>query len=171
MLKRISLFALILVFAISLVLAEESKQAFIQTKCPVTGNLVDRNVYMDFHENRIFFENEAAKQQFINNLNNYVEDFVKNGITFEPIPISEKSEKSSCSANKKSCCKSSQRNGGCVKSSSLEITDSTSVSESATEHKCSNHKDGQKCTGDHKNCPNKDKSNEHKCHSEVETSK
>jgi YHS domain-containing protein len=66
-----------------------------QTKCPVLGGNVDKNVYADYKGYRIYFCCKGCDEQFKKNPEKYLEKLKAEGVTLEktPAPAKQKTGK------------------------------------------------------------------------------
>jgi YHS domain-containing protein len=57
-----------------------------QTKCPVLGNSVNKNIYTDYNGKRIYFCCPPCVQEFKKNPEKYMKQFEKEGVVLEDAP-------------------------------------------------------------------------------------
>ena len=57
-----------------------------QTKCPVLGNAVNKNVYTDYNGKRIYFCCPPCVSTFKKNPEKYMKQFEKEGVVLEDAP-------------------------------------------------------------------------------------
>jgi YHS domain-containing protein len=68
--------------SISLGLASESKQ----TKCPIRGSTINKNVYVDYQGKRIYFCCPPCIKEFKKDPEKYMKDFEEQGVVLEDAP-------------------------------------------------------------------------------------
>jgi hypothetical protein len=137
-----------------------------QTKCPVTGNDIDKSIFMDIGSKRVYFANEACIETFISNMNDMMPEFEKNNIELDDVPgyaqasIKKETTKpqgplSKCSHSGTTAhqCESTKHNGGVLlkttattKSEAKGCCSSKTTTPEAKSHSCSGHADGKGCT-------------------------
>ena len=61
-----------------------------QTKCPVLGNPVNKNVYTDYNGKRIYFCCPPCIKTFKKNPEKYMKQFEEQGIVLEDVPAAKK---------------------------------------------------------------------------------
>jgi YHS domain-containing protein len=61
-------------------------QAAQQTLCPVLGNKIDKNVYVDYHGQRIYFCCPRCKAAFKKNPQKYLSQMEAQGVTLAKSP-------------------------------------------------------------------------------------
>ena len=61
-----------------------------QTKCPVLGNPVNKNVYTDYNGKRIYFCCPPCIKTFKKNPEKYIKQFEEQGIVLEDVPAAKK---------------------------------------------------------------------------------
>ncbi|GAB4150056.1 MAG: hypothetical protein Kow00107_00410 [Planctomycetota bacterium] len=64
-----------------------------QTKCPVSGKDIDKKVYVDYDGYRIYFDTAESKEKFVNDPKQYYTNMLLTGVTPEPAPKAEKTDK------------------------------------------------------------------------------
>jgi len=64
-----------------------------QTKCPVLGGNVDKNIYADYKGHRYYFCCKGCDEEFKKNPEKYIEKMKAAGITPEKIPTGQKTGK------------------------------------------------------------------------------
>lgn len=57
-----------------------------QTICPVMGGKIDKNVYVDYEGERVYFCCESCKQMFMQDPEKYIEKMEAEGVTLEKSP-------------------------------------------------------------------------------------
>jgi YHS domain-containing protein len=94
--KKLSMILAALAVALMMVgpvLAQGKKaegQVQAQTKCPVLGGNVDKNVYADYKGYRYYFCCKGCDAEFKKNPEKYIEKMKAEGITPEKIPTGKK---------------------------------------------------------------------------------
>ncbi len=66
--------------------AKPAPQATTQTKCPVLGGDVNKQVYADYKGKRIYFCCEGCDQEFKKDPEKYLKKMQEEGVTPEPSP-------------------------------------------------------------------------------------
>lgn len=80
---------LVLSLAISFSAVAFAKQPD-QTKCPVLGNSVNKNVHTDYNGKRIYFCCPPCIKEFKKNPEKYMKQFEKEGVILEDAPAAKK---------------------------------------------------------------------------------
>jgi len=73
--------------------AQVQTQGQPQTKCPVLGGNVDKNIYADYKGHRYYFCCKGCDEEFKKNPEKYIEKMQAEGITPEKIPTGKKTGK------------------------------------------------------------------------------
>jgi YHS domain-containing protein len=87
------LFSILAVLAVSsvFVLSDvQSANAKPQTKCPVMGDDINKNIYTDYQGYRIYFCCDGCPQDFKKNPRKYMKILKDSGVTLEKTPVNEK---------------------------------------------------------------------------------
>jgi YHS domain-containing protein len=66
--------------------AKPAPPAATQTKCPVLGGDVNKQVYVDYKGKRIYFCCEGCDQEFKKDPEKYLKKMQEEGVTLEPTP-------------------------------------------------------------------------------------
>lgn len=91
--RKIGFILLLGGLALSLAAAPVLAQVKAQTTCPVLGGNVDRNIYVDYKGQRIYFCCTGCDQEFKKNPEKYLEKMKAQGITPEKTPTPAKQGK------------------------------------------------------------------------------
>jgi YHS domain-containing protein len=70
-----------------------SAQAHPQTKCPVLGGDINKQVYADYKGKRIYFCCAGCDQEFEKNPEKYLQKLKEEGVTLEPAPTARSPQK------------------------------------------------------------------------------
>jgi YHS domain-containing protein len=73
--------------------AQAQTQGKPQTKCPVLGGNIDKNMYADYKGYHIYFCCKGCDEEFKKNPEKYLEKMKKEGVTPEKIPAAGKTGK------------------------------------------------------------------------------
>jgi YHS domain-containing protein len=57
-----------------------------QTKCPVLGGNINKQIYVDYQGKRIYFCCQGCDQEFKKNPEKYMKKLKEQGVTLEPTP-------------------------------------------------------------------------------------
>jgi len=60
-----------------------------QTQCPMMGGAIDKNVYTDYQEKRIYFAGDMCRGMFLLDPQKYMDKMTKEGFNLENSPKSE----------------------------------------------------------------------------------
>jgi YHS domain-containing protein len=86
-LSRKTLMSVVLIVALALAFsAAASANPANQTKCPVLGNPVNKNIYTDYNGKRIYFCCPPCIRQFKQNPEKYMKQIEKEGVVLEDTP-------------------------------------------------------------------------------------
>jgi len=77
-----------LILCLSLLILPGASVAKDQTKCPVMGGLVNKNLYADYEGNRVYFCCPPCLKEFKKNPDPYVKKMKEQGITLAKSPDS-----------------------------------------------------------------------------------
>jgi YHS domain-containing protein len=66
--------------------AKPVTQTGTQTKCPVLGGNIDKNVYADYKGKRIYFCCQGCDAEFKKDPEKYLKKLQEEGVTLEPSP-------------------------------------------------------------------------------------
>ena len=66
--------------------AKPAVQATTQTKCPVLGGDIDKQVYADYQGKRIYFCCSGCDEEFKKDPEKYMKKLQEQGVTLEPAP-------------------------------------------------------------------------------------
>lgn len=77
-------FVVLLILGFLFIFAGEKKEK-PQTQCPITGAKVDRNLYLDYQGQRIYFCCRNCIEEFEKDKEKYFEKFEKDGVILENI--------------------------------------------------------------------------------------
>jgi YHS domain-containing protein len=84
-LKRFFLIS-VLILCLSLLILPGASVAKDQTKCPVMGGLINKNLYADHEGNRVYFCCPPCLKEFKKNPDPYVKKMKEQGITLTKSP-------------------------------------------------------------------------------------
>lgn len=80
--------ALILAFAFSLFILPGAALAKDQTRCPVMGGLINKNIYADYQGSRVYFCCPPCQREFKKDPDSYVKKMKEQGVTLAKSPDS-----------------------------------------------------------------------------------
>lgn len=108
------LFIAIMLLSLSTVVSAETKVP--QKTCPVMGNKIDKDLYVDQDGKRIYVCCKPCIDEVKKNFSKYEEKLAENGESVEVVSqASRKAECSDCTKSEKGCCKEvkSEKNSCC----------------------------------------------------------
>ena len=78
----------VIILCLSLLVLPSASLAEDQTKCPVMGGMINKNLYADYQGNRVYFCCPPCLKEFKKNPDPYVKKMKEQGITLAKSPNS-----------------------------------------------------------------------------------
>ena len=89
-LRKLVLWVVMALFTAGAVLVPHlPAQAKPQTTCPVLGGNINKQVYVDYQGNRIYFCCQGCDEQFNKDPEKYLKKLEAEGVTLEPAPAAK----------------------------------------------------------------------------------
>ena len=83
--KKILIIALSLLFLVPGLVFAEQNDLKPQTNCPVMGGKIDKDVYLDYQGQRVYFCCPSCKETFLKDPDKYFEKMEKDGVLVESV--------------------------------------------------------------------------------------